>query len=342
MRTQFMCSVNNEAVLKALFKHKEGDLTFAKAVAVAVETEEAAKVAKETVHGVVSIPIHKVEASTRRGVHHHQDQDHTASLRFTEAVISLWDLPTLRKNGPQKRGRIQQVKPISKHRIQTVKASETVPQLQQPICIQDKEFVFEVNTGAGDNFCFGDIWKKAGEPALSPVTGRYEVVNGQLLPTLGMFETIVLLPGDMSPKKSLHCMVTKVPQLNLLGHDDIGQWLDHTNATLQASLGPFFVEGYEYGRTWLVSKIQLFVSDHLDNSSVLGEEGLLAGRIVIADSALASMKTLEAALRARGLCFLSDILKSWSAGDKRKPPVRGSHLVLESVFDDNYKIFALA
>ena len=101
MRTQFMCSVNNEAVLKALFKHKEGDLTFAKAVAVAVETEEAAKVAKETVHGVVSIPIHKVEASTRRGVQHHQDQDHTASLRFTEAVISLWDLPTLRKNGPQ-------------------------------------------------------------------------------------------------------------------------------------------------------------------------------------------------------------------------------------------------
>eukprot|EP00731_Ephydatia_muelleri_P012829 Em0007g139a len=311
MRTQFMCSVNNEAVLKALFKHKEGDLTFAKAVAVAVETEEAAKVAKETVHGVVSIPIHKKSG-------------------HLEAVCL------------KKRGRIQQVKPISKHRIQTVKASETVPQLQQPICIQDKEFVFEVNTGAGDNFCFGDIWKKAGEPALSPVTGRYEVVNGQLLPTLGMFETIVLLPGDMSPKKSLHCMVTKVPQLNLLGHDDIGQWLDHTNATLQASLGPFFVEGYEYGRTWLVSKIQLFVSDHLDNSSVLGEEGLLAGRIVIADSALASMKTLEAALRARGLCFLSDILKSWSAGDKRKPPVRGSHLVLESVFDDNYKIFALA
>ena len=48
MRTRFMCSVNNEAVLKALFKHKEGDLTFAKAVALAVETEEAAK---ETVHG---------------------------------------------------------------------------------------------------------------------------------------------------------------------------------------------------------------------------------------------------------------------------------------------------
>ena len=51
MRTRFMCSINNEAVLKALFKVKDLELTFAKAITVAVETEEAAKVAKETVHG---------------------------------------------------------------------------------------------------------------------------------------------------------------------------------------------------------------------------------------------------------------------------------------------------
>ena len=109
------------------------------------------------------------------------------------------------------------MKPSSKHRIQTVKAIETVPQLQQSICIQDKEFVFEVDTGAGDNVCSTDIWKKA----LSPVTGRYEVANGQPLPTLGMFEMIVSLPGDMSPRKSLQFTVTKVPQLNLLGRDAI-------------------------------------------------------------------------------------------------------------------------
>ena len=51
MRTRFMCSVNNEAVLKALFKVKPAELTFAKAVETALETEEASKVAKETVHG---------------------------------------------------------------------------------------------------------------------------------------------------------------------------------------------------------------------------------------------------------------------------------------------------
>ena len=43
MRTRFICSVDNEAILKALFKIKDKELTFAKAIAVAVETEEAVK-----------------------------------------------------------------------------------------------------------------------------------------------------------------------------------------------------------------------------------------------------------------------------------------------------------
>ena len=42
LRTRFICSVNNEAVLKALFRMKDDELTFAKAVAVAQETEDAA------------------------------------------------------------------------------------------------------------------------------------------------------------------------------------------------------------------------------------------------------------------------------------------------------------
>ena len=50
MRTRFICSVNNEAVLKAMFKVKDDDLTFARAIEIAIETEDAAKVAKETVY----------------------------------------------------------------------------------------------------------------------------------------------------------------------------------------------------------------------------------------------------------------------------------------------------
>ena len=49
MRTRFVCSVGNKAVVKALFKFNDDDLTFCNAMEVASE-EDAAEVAKETVH----------------------------------------------------------------------------------------------------------------------------------------------------------------------------------------------------------------------------------------------------------------------------------------------------
>ena len=45
LRRRFMCSVNNEAVLKALFKVKDDELDFNKAIDIAIQTEDAAKVA---------------------------------------------------------------------------------------------------------------------------------------------------------------------------------------------------------------------------------------------------------------------------------------------------------
>jgi len=47
--------VNNEAVLKALFKMKADELDFSTAIQVAIKTKDAAKVA-ETVHGQKSVP----------------------------------------------------------------------------------------------------------------------------------------------------------------------------------------------------------------------------------------------------------------------------------------------
>ena len=70
-----MCSVNNEAVLKALFKVKDDELSFAKALQIAQETEEAAKVAKETGYGAKPIqrspspyssPVNQVQSSQQQ------------------------------------------------------------------------------------------------------------------------------------------------------------------------------------------------------------------------------------------------------------------------------------
>eukprot|EP00795_Rhopilema_esculentum_P005001 gene5001-biopygen83 len=66
MRTRFICSINNEAVLKALFKVKDDDLTFARAIEMAIEIEDAAKVAKETVHGQISRQeVNKIQPKKR-------------------------------------------------------------------------------------------------------------------------------------------------------------------------------------------------------------------------------------------------------------------------------------
>nr|KAG5707111.1 hypothetical protein BaRGS_011822 [Batillaria attramentaria] len=80
LRQRFICSVNNEAVLKALFKVKDTELDFAKAVKIAIETEDAAKVAKETVYGSKPRPVNKVKANNKGGrPKNHQQSNSTTS-----------------------------------------------------------------------------------------------------------------------------------------------------------------------------------------------------------------------------------------------------------------------
>ena len=46
LRQRFICSINNKAALKALFKVKDDQVTFAKPINFAIEMEDPAKVAK--------------------------------------------------------------------------------------------------------------------------------------------------------------------------------------------------------------------------------------------------------------------------------------------------------
>ena len=77
VRQRFICSVNNEAVLKALFKIKDTELTFARAVEVAIETEDAARVAKETVYGSKARPVNKVHQNKKKGPQQNHQQSHS-------------------------------------------------------------------------------------------------------------------------------------------------------------------------------------------------------------------------------------------------------------------------
>ena len=60
LQTRFICSINNEAVLKAVFKINADELTFTRAIEVTAETEDAVKVAKETVFGSIPERVQKV------------------------------------------------------------------------------------------------------------------------------------------------------------------------------------------------------------------------------------------------------------------------------------------
>ena len=89
--------------------------------------------------------------------------------------------------------------------------------MRQPLQIKDQDFTFEVDTGAGDNFCSVEVWTKIGKPTLAPASCRYEVANGQSLATLGTFQTVVSLQGEKPKSGTLQFTVSKTPRLNLLG-----------------------------------------------------------------------------------------------------------------------------
>ena len=57
---KYICSIGNEAVLKALLTLNDDELTFDKAVEVSVEVEDSAKLAKETLHGFNPAPVLKM------------------------------------------------------------------------------------------------------------------------------------------------------------------------------------------------------------------------------------------------------------------------------------------
>lgn len=61
LRTRFFCSIAYKMVLKEIFKIKAGELTFSRAFEVELQTEDAAKFAKENVYNTQpSTSVYKV------------------------------------------------------------------------------------------------------------------------------------------------------------------------------------------------------------------------------------------------------------------------------------------
>ena len=226
LRTKFICSVDNEAVLKTLFKLKDDELKFSNAIRVAQEVEEAAKVAKETVHGQPSTSVQKVYHAKSKTSKTQEKK--TACFRcgnsghFSKACPHIKAICSFCK----KIGHLQSVcmsrlrdnsKLVKQQMKQLVhKVQCSVSPIYQTIKLNDRRIKFEIDSGASDTFCCEATWQTLGKPTLQPVTIRYQVAEGSPLPVVGQFQSTASIDGK-SPDVTFPVIVTKVPNLNLLG-----------------------------------------------------------------------------------------------------------------------------
>ena len=230
MRTRFICSVNNEAVLKAIFKKKDDEVTFAGAIQIAMETEDAAKVAKETVYGRKA-EVHQVAArrTTTPGMNkaQHQPRGTPATHPCTRCGRSNHHrddckFKNAKCNYCQKVGHIEAVcfkkkqqsgnpvKRITKSRCKVVKSKtarkevktlrSTCKQARQTLYVQGTRINFEVDTGAADNFITEEYWSKLGEPELKQTDEVFKSATTHNLPVLGYFTAPASTSADPATK----------------------------------------------------------------------------------------------------------------------------------------------
>ena len=224
LRTKFICSVDNEAVLKTLFKLKDDELKFSNAIRVAQEVEEAAKVAKETVHGQPSTSVQKVYHAKSKTSKTQEKK--TACFRcgnsghFSKACPHIKAICSFCK----KTGHLQSVcmsrlrdNKLVKQQMKLVhKIQCSVSPIYQTIRLNDHRIKFEIDSGASDTFSCEATWQTLGKPTLQPVTIQYQVAEGSPLPVVGQFQSTASIDGK-SPDVTFPVIVTKVPNLNLLG-----------------------------------------------------------------------------------------------------------------------------
>ena len=222
LRTKFICSVDNEAVLKTLFKLKDDELKFSNAIRVAQKVEEAAKVAKETVHGQPSTSVQKVYHAKSKTSKTQEKK--TACFRcgnsghFSKACPHIKAICSFCK----KTGHLQSVcmsrlrnnKLVKQQLVHKFQCS--VSPIYQTIRLNDHRIKFEIDSGASDTFCCEATWQTLGKPTLQPVSVQYQVAEGSPLPVVGQFQSTASIDGK-SPDVTFPVIVTKVPNLNLLG-----------------------------------------------------------------------------------------------------------------------------
>ena len=247
---------------------------------VAIQTEDAAKVAKETVFGPKSVPALAIAQKTSRQQPVLQrppkkeasvgqqrcsrcgNSGHIAtSCKFKEAKCNFRKLTGYLEAVCRKKARskaqAQGVKWIDV--LEMVKAApcpnSEVQKLQVPIYINGKAFTLELDTAAGGNFISTRVWtEQRSKPKLQQAQLRYHSARKHTLPIIGAFNAEAKY-GDVSKSYPFSFLVSEIPDLNLLGRDAI--------RAMRISLGGLLFSETTFDKTDL-QLLAIPRSDHVD------------------------------------------------------------------------------
>ena len=161
--THFICSVNNEAVLKALFKVSD-KLDFTCTIATVVETEDTTKVAKETIYGNKPKLVNKVKQQIKPYTAPQKTDKNTGSccrcVKSNHNANQCYFKGIICKHQGSsgiylpKKARTKYYKSVS--RLILLKMAHTsdksVPKLEVSIDISGETCVMEVDTATTGNF----------------------------------------------------------------------------------------------------------------------------------------------------------------------------------------------
>ena len=206
------------------------------------ETEEAAKVAKETVYGN-SEKVNKVAQQKPRNrsilknnitadkqkegkpCYRCDRTNHTADdCRFKTATCNFCS-----KQGHIERA-CRKMKSSTKEKlINMIESTQTctighqleMVKLAEDVKLKRDNFTLELDTGACDNFISKSTWKRLGKPNLEPTRVNYKSASGHLIETIGKCKLTAQV--DSQKEVTLPFVISAVQDLNLLGRTAIQQ-----------------------------------------------------------------------------------------------------------------------
>ena len=183
-------------MLKALFKVKDGEQDFTRAIEIAIEKEDAAKMAKDTVHGVkpklvhMFAPQHSSKAKETKPVtcrsawHYCGDETHQVpQCRFMDSECKFCGIKGyISKVG---RNNLQMsVKVI--HEVKAVN-EQSLPKLEVPLEIQGRTCRMELDTATNGKFISSKTCSDSGSAELQKPNLQYDSESRPSLPIITTF-----------------------------------------------------------------------------------------------------------------------------------------------------------